>query len=172
MSSRKRQFKPATGFRSSVKVARNIPGSLSSDQATLNRQTISARSELSKPTTRISAPLKSRDRSPLRVRKKISNPRTRETLPLKVSERNAVPEASNSTTISDWSLRHRPAAFQNLSAEEAMFVSYIYNWGLNRARQIAAKLRYKLRRPLPELLAALCELDKNCSARNAAHTRP
>jgi len=52
-----------------------------------------------------------------------------------------------------------------------MFVLHIYTWGPSTARHPAAKFRYKLQQPLPVLLAALCELDKSCSAQSAKRKR-
>jgi hypothetical protein len=64
-------------------------------------------------------------------------------------------------------LHHLPTELQKLSADELMFVSHIYNWGLNRASQLAAIFGYKLQRPLRELLAMTSELDKTYNARSA-----
>lgn len=76
------------------------------------------------------------------------------------------PIVTASTKIGDWCLRQRPTEFQNLSSDEVMFIAHIYNWGLIRARQIAAKFRYTIRQPLPVLLAAMYALDRNCSAQS------
>jgi hypothetical protein len=72
-----------------------------------------------------------------------------------------------STPTWRFSLSHRSAIFQNLSADEFMFVSHIYLWGLRRAKLIAAKFHYKLRQPLPVLLGWLSELDKSYTKQSA-----
>jgi hypothetical protein len=147
--------------RSSVKT--QFTASKPSSHLTAKAQTESIRSKLWK---RISAPSKSTVRSsPVSTSRNVTDLLlTFVTMPVYVSA-NDGPE--NSNTICGWSLSHWPNTLQNLSADELMFVSHIYNWGFSRAKCLAAKFHYKLRQPLPVLLEALCELDRNCTKRSA-----
>lgn len=79
----------------------------------------------------------------------------------------SIPNAATSTTMRDSPEDHFSTAFQNLSLDEVMFVSHIYNWGLIQAKRIATRFHYVIQQPLPVLLAAMNELDKNCSAQSA-----
>lgn len=77
----------------------------------------------------------------------------------------------NSNVIRGWSCHQCAAIFKNLSDDEVMFVMHIYNWGLNRARILAAKFRYKLQRPLRALLSAMNERGKSDTKRSAKTSR-
>ena len=106
--------------------------------------------------------------SPLSERKVTRVPRSAgDTVPSNVQTSYGLDNLANSTNTRTWSSRQRPTEFQNLSTDEVMFVLHLYNWGLNRAKQIAAKFRYTIRQPLQVLLVAMCALDRNCNARSA-----
>ena len=116
----------------------------------------------------IEKPRKSMVRLSRELNSKVMNSDLRKsfTTAVKVSGELA-PIVTASKKIEDWCLHQRPTEFQNLSSDEVMFIAHVYNWGLSRAKQIAAKFRYTIRQPLPVLLAALCVLDRNCNAQNA-----
>jgi len=157
-------MQPQLGFpksRSSVNRHSAERGSPSSSNIAAKAQTASIGSNIAK---RISAPWKSMVRSsPVSTsRKLIDGLSTEITTPVKDTSHGC---CVHSIRIEGWSLSQRPAIFQKLSSDEIMFVIQIYNWGLIRAKKLAAKLRWKLRQPLPVLLEALCELDRNCTKR-------
>ncbi len=60
---------------------------------------------------------------------------------------------------------------KNASSHEVMFILYGHIIGIKQAMHLAAKFQWPLRRPLPELLAVIDELGKNCSARSAKGKR-
>lgn len=155
-------------FRNSVRTQFIASDSLS--HLTTKERTASIRSKL---WARISAPLKSTGRSSS-VSTSLNRtcvPTTRTVTPVYVNT-NGGCSPENSKTIRGWCVSQWPIELQNLSADELMFVSHIYNWGLSTANYLAAKSHYKLRQPLPVLLAALCELDKNCTKRSEARVQP
>jgi len=142
-------------------------------QAIAKLETASSREKL---TGRISAPPKrSSASSPFsEVWKVICTPRTKSlTVPSYQSAASGGDVLVNSTRMRGLraEVAHPSTTLQKLSADELMFVSHIYNWGLSQARLLAARFRYKVRQPLPVLLAALHELDKNCRRQNGVRTR-
>ena len=112
--------------------------------------------------------------SPLSLRKRIDLPDTKSsTVPFTTAKGQFSTPLISRTIVGFGIARdHLSTKLQKLSASERMFVLHIYTWGLSTARYLAAKFHYKLRQPLPVLLEALCELDKNCHGRSATRKRP
>jgi hypothetical protein len=124
---------PQFGFpksRNSVKT--HCRNSASSSHLAENETTPSMRSKLC---ARISAPAKSKyNSSPASSRKVTQRLLTFVTLPTIVDCELGL-EAQTSIEIRGWSLLQPSTAFQKLSADEAMFVSHLYNCGLSRFRK-------------------------------------
>lgn len=170
------QFASSETFLNSVKEAQSKPRDSSSDShATLNTRRIAPEKNFGYPPKRITASVKSNGGSKARsspITRSVRKGRAAFSTVTTNGGAAAYPRRKNSISIGDWFFTHSVAAPQNLSSDELMFVSHIYVWGLIEARRRAAKFHYKLQKPLPELLAALSELDKNYNARNAARMRP
>ena len=167
-------FLPNSRNSVSVKVPASSPSSVKQRRlnATTTSHPVKSRSTRGIDQERTEHPRRGMIRNlPESIAKVIDSPRENAwTVALKVSGQ-LCPASIASTEIEGFGfeLHHFPTTLQNLSSDELMFVCHLYNWGLNRAKQLAAGFRYKFQRPLPELLAALCELDRNCSGQNAKH---
>ncbi len=136
-------------------------------------QTARNKATISTPSTdpqRMSASPKSISRLPSLSPSKVTDPKRENSSTVISSAQDSLSGEnlaySTKTLRFGFVLHHLPTALQNLSADELMFVSHVYNWGLNRARQLAAIFDYKLQRPLRELLAITGELGKNYSGRS------
>ena len=124
------------GSRNSVNDHRKENSGSSSDgMEAPNLQTISSVNIRSKPYALISAEDKSTGNSSLvsSLVNVTTDPRTEDTN----AWQNKCPLCGSRTSIRirGWDVFHLPTALQNLSADESMFVSDLYNWGLDRARQ-------------------------------------
>jgi hypothetical protein len=138
---------PHIGFpksRSSIKVKTTAP---SPSQAARNTQTNSDSSRsLPMEPGRISQPSKliSRRFSPSSKPKRIDLLGTKSSTLARKETSGQFALASTDIQGFGFELHHLPTALQNLSADELMFVSHLYNWGLSRAKQLAARFHYKL----------------------------
>jgi hypothetical protein len=103
------------------------------------------------------------------AKKRIVLPRTKLSKVPRKTAKAKLPDPVTSRTISGFCVapEHLSTKFQKLSSSERMFVLHVYTWGLSTANYLAAKFHYKLRQPLPVLLEALGEVDKNCTKRSA-----
>jgi hypothetical protein len=74
------------------------------------------------------------------------------------------------TVISHLCSRHS-FSLRNANSHETAFIGWAHLSGINRAKSLAARFQWKFQRPLPELLAVIDELDRNCSVQNAKRKR-